>query len=265
MSKSRYSLRFLVPGLVGTLLLSEAAFAQDSKRVEELEGRIDGLETKMDALIELMTKQQSDAKPADAAGGRQPQEQARTASVASADGLPLQLKPGLNLDLYSIELGDEWPQIPPGYPVASTVIKSSQPFNLDAFRDNPQLKQYARPSGKSLGQFLSGKILLDETGEYVFQANVSNNGNVNFGSTECFASAIVDGQAIASTALKLDDGKASANQATVSLEGGLHSVGIWALCNGYGHSKYIDVTLSVKAPRDRTPKLIDTSQFLVDE
>ncbi len=235
--------------------------AQEASRLDQLEKRMDGIEAKLDALIQLQTKgMPAAAEPT--ASSRQVSSQIMTQSGA-------QPQPGVNLDIYSLPLiqkNDKLPVSPSGFPTASSVIEGVQPFNLALFERTDGLSQFANPSGKSIGQLFSGKVMFPDSGAYVFQASMSKPKQGYAPVINCVTSVIVDDTVVASTytrAYDFDPVSSSENGAA-RLEGGMHNLAIWAVCDRAGYSGMLQIELSVKAPGDRSPKPFDGSRFLVD-
>lgn len=237
------------------------AFAQEANRLGQLEKRMDGIEAKLDALIQLQMKSTpAGAEPTAAS------RQVSTENMSQAGGQP---QPGVNLDIYSIPLiqdNDKLPVSPSGFPTASAVVEGVQPFNLALFGQTNGLSQFANPSGKSIGQLFSGKVMFPDSGAYVFQATMSKPKRGNVPVINCVTSVIVDDTVVASTHTRVYDYDpvSSSENGAARLEGGMHNLAIWSICDRAGYSGMLQVELSVKAPGERSPKPFDASRFLID-
>lgn len=268
----RYSRAFQVTVMSSAIVLAICAgraMAQDAgqqAQIDELANRVTGIETKLDALLELLQKQSSgntsgsQTSPVSSqASVTTPQTTTNTASTPSG------LRPGVNLDIYTIALNrdERLPASPVGVPAGSLIIKGEQPFNLAAFNGMDGLRQYANPSGKSIGQLYTGYVNFEVTGEYVFQASIKKSRNVYIGPDICSTSVLVDGHLIANVVMRVDRGQSEAENGVANLEKGLHQVSLWSICDSRGYDSLLTAQVAVKGPSDRAPKIIDASQFLV--
>jgi hypothetical protein len=242
-------------------LAATTVFAQDANRLGQLERRMDGIEAKLDALIQLQTKGAPEAVKLTAG-----LTQDSSGSASRADGQP---QPGVNMDIYSLPLmqeNDKLPVSPSGFPTASKVIERAQPFNLALFERTDGVSQFANPSGKSIGQLFSGKVVFPDSGAYVFQATMSKPKQGYTPVINCVTSVIVDETVVASTYTRAYDYNpvSSSENGAARLEGGMHNLAIWAICDRVSYSGMLQIELSLKAPGDRSPKPFDASRFLVD-
>lgn len=259
--KSLVQLSLKIGPLVVAMAAGTSVHAQDSDRVEQLENRMGAMETKLDALIELMTKDKSSVS-------NQAGEHSEGSSTQTSQA-PGEVTPGVNLDLYSmprLEKGDTLPASPSGFPAASAVVEGAQPFNLGAFEKIDGLAQYANPTSKTIGQLYSANMFFQESGEYVFQASMAKREKNYTDVINCVTSVIVDGTVVASAYMKAYNFEpvSSSENGAVSLQGGVHNVGLWSICDRVGHSGQLDIEIGLKSPQDRTPKRLDASLLFVE-
>lgn len=247
--------------LISVLLsVSSVAQAQDADRLDRIEKRIGNVETKLDALIGLLTQKSE--------GSFLPTSPEPSAPDTAAQEEPSgELQQGVNLDVYSMSLGnnDKLPGLPSGTPAASATIPAKLPFNLGDFQKIDGVSQYANPSGKTIGQLYWGNVMFRESGEYVFQATLAK--SLGSGSSyACTTSVIVDDTLVISTTARVDtyEQRSSSENGAVSLQGGMHKVAIWATCDRAGYSDSYAVSVSVKSPKDRAPKPLDANRFFVE-
>lgn len=263
MKVSTVATTIVLPALLMSAATFGASRAQDSTRLDQLEKRVDGMDTKLDALINLMTKQKGNSPPG-ATDAEQTSTQQAPAPSTQADNL----QPGLNLDIYSIVIGphDKIPASPTGFAAASQVVDWTQPFNLGGFERIDGLSQYARPTGKSIGQLYSGNVRFSDSGDYVFQATLSKKGTGYPSANKCATSVIVDDTTVTTTYTNVSNfpPASSSENGSVKLQGGIHKVALWSICNSFGYDSRLEVEIAVKEPKDRTPKPIEASRFLVE-
>jgi hypothetical protein len=252
---------------VALILLPTSAFADDSARLDQVERRIDSIESKLDALIQMQTNAQG-AKPVP--------KGAQEDSAAAADGTPpdtlaSDLKPGLTLDLYMLKEGGDTLAAAEesNAPAASADIEpNGSSFKLGDFEEIGSMSRFAQPTERQVALLWSGVIKIEREGAHVFQLEITSADFVKY--DVCDGSMKLDGQSVVTT--KLDRKSRSALESgSVNLAQGFHEFKLYATCSRSpvaGRTTPPDFArlqfgLFIKAPTDRAPKPIDPSLFFI--
>lgn len=243
------------------LLTAHAAIAQSSE-VEALKRRMSDVETKLDAIYDLLQKQNAPSlrvKPVPSAS-----------SSASASDAPAGYVPGMYLDVFASGLVsrtyDDLPGEPAGFPSGSVTIEPRNAFAYGALLEEGSLKNFASTSNSLVGVRFSGKLRIGSVGPHSFQIAVNNTSQ---GWQFCISTISLSGQKIAE--VKLIHGYSANSQEVKSLSSGLYDYSIFIVCkdpNGGSNGsavrfRSIAVAVLMAEPGDRAPKPIPTDRFFI--
>lgn len=266
--KISYSMALSILLAGAALLPPTTAFAQD------IEQRVDNLEHKIDALLELMQQQ--------AAGGLAPQPPASATTPAAETpvAVPESIRMGqLYLDVHTLSMSkadldrasydaSAIPAEPNGIAVGSVVIEPSGRFEYGAFVSDPALAPFAQAN--ALVQTVwNGVLQIDHTGPHAFQLSVGKEEGSSGGRT-CRASFNIGGKSIVSTLISnTDSGRRvySTEQGSISLQPGFYDFTVYVACirwDGDVFERY-GATLLMAAPGDRVAKPIPANRFGIRE
>jgi hypothetical protein len=241
--------------------LSSTVLAQ----TPDMERRVDTIEKKLDALIELMQSQSGQPAPA-----RPPVAQATGAANQPDDGaVPEGYEPGMYLDVYAtgLTLNDnnlDQP-IPDTYPSGSVKISPMNTFPYGKILNYQELKAFAKVGNSLAGVKYSGQMMIRGSGRHNFQLRVSQNDSSYF----CISSLYINGGRLIH--MKNGRSRVSTEQTTIKLYDGLYDYSIYTLCMNRENHEYaadirfdnIQTDLLMAGPNDRAPKPIPTSNFIL--
>ncbi|CDX49142.1 exported hypothetical protein [Mesorhizobium plurifarium] len=266
--------------LVASAILSVGIFstgsvyAQDQQRIDQLEKRVDGMETKLDAILEMLSKQagKADGAAVNQSGGDDQADVGETPDTSGAATDLGELQPGMTLDLYAVD----WPQDskdiaagPVGYPAVSEIVAVPNVFEQAAFIDVPSMKRFAGPSDKQVALSWTGLIRIPLSGKHIFQIEilVDNSSKTN----ACISTLKIDDRDVLrvdsvgkSNGYDSTSTRSNVGQGEINLAAGLHRFALWDHCLGRSRQDLSKVhfNLVAKGPNDRAPKPIDPSRFL---
>jgi hypothetical protein len=262
--------------LMAFTALADTASAQSGTTNAELGKRIDALEMKVDALIDLMIKNNMDrpvmapaqthapASPQQAAAGSTP---VMSASSNAPKAMRPASEPGLTLDLYLVPAGNELTKLPLGdgiYPSASEFVASSSTFSLAAFAELPSMKRFSGNLDKNVALNWSGLLNVEQSGTHVF--DMAMEGARDSHTYQCAGALVIDDRVVVDLKAKANYiSEWSANrQGIVELAQGLHKFSMWAHCLDPAFGR-IQVNLLSKGPNDRAPRPINPLSLLAAE
>lgn len=269
-ARTRRSLALAALMSTATLLATPAAHAQD------LERRMDNLERKFDALLDLMQQQlptrSPPVSPAGSSGGA-----ASTKPVA----VPESIRMGqLYLDLYTLPLSktdaaraafnaSAIPADPNGVAVGSMIVEPAGQFKYGEFVADPALATFARANAM-VQTVWNGLLKIDESGVHAFQLSVGKEAGPS-GARTCRASLNIEGKPITtvfvSNAQDLNQ-VYSTEQGSISLQPGFYAFSLYVACirfPGMDVFERYGATLLMAAPGDRVAKPIPAHLFGIRE
>lgn len=267
MSIATYALRR--SSMAACILLGTvgAAMGQSVPTNEELGKRLDQLQMKLDALIELQMKNASSASAtASSASVPSPPSKADTPNAVPASS---GYRKGLTLDLYlepdlgAHDMGRLLPIPKDFYPSASAVVKPERGFEWAAFTEVEQMKRFAEPMEKRVGLNWSGYINIPATGPHVFalEMAVDNSSSTN----SCLASLMIDQHEVVRVVSveHYNSRRLSSNQGSINLAAGYHEFSLFGYCSGdYPKFDRIHFNVLTKGPTDRAPKPVTAESFV---
>ncbi|WP_439530812.1 hypothetical protein [Pannonibacter sp.] len=270
-ARTRRSLALAALMSTAALLATPAALAQD------LEQRVNNLERKLDALLDLM-QQQMQANPAVPA--QAPHSAAATSSVASAPvAVPESIRMGqLYLDVHTMpyKADDSYymeaskiEAKPNGIAVGSVTVEPSGRFNYGEFVGDPALAPFARAN--ALVQTVwSGVLKIEKTGSHAFQLSVGKEEGRD-GAKSCRASLKVEEKPIVTAIISNAGGwdqVYSTEQGAISLQPGFYDFSVYMACMRDSRMDVFErygATLLMAAPGDRVAKPIPAQLFGIRE
>ena len=215
------------------------------------DARIDALEGKIDRLVEVLLASPLLAEVPEADDG-----QAAQAATLPAAEAP-EMKPGWFLDVYLIERkqNKEPPKAPTGVSIGRMVDTNAPVLKRDAVKSNAVLRRAGEGYNNEMGLYWNGVVEIAENGPHVFFVALENKYSYNRG---CRASLIINGESVADTDW-LQYGGSLSGQAQVSLNAGVHEIGVWQPCS-YTDGKpdvwdkyaALEVVVAMRGPRDNT-------------
>jgi hypothetical protein len=255
--KSRLAALLGVTILAGTMFVDSAG-AQQGPSNEELSHRINTLEAKVDALIEMMGKKET--------APVEPSSTAASAEQATVD--TTDLVPGLFLDLYRLPFSEKIDLASIGTALVSEPFTTSGAFEYAAFQRIAPMAQYVSDSDRQIALNWTGYLKVKDEGEYVLQTEILKDGYSR--AFDCVVALQLDGQAILGTKVTVQTNKSddlasdqTSNQRRVGLEQGLHKFSLWTYCSGRNPSfKNVHFPLKMKGPKDRALKEVSADSFL---
>lgn len=256
--------------LLAFTALAGATHAQSGPTNAELSKRIDALEMKMDALINLMIKNNMDRSVlAPASPEQSAATQVPTLPSSSAAAKPTRpaSEPGLTLDLYLVSAGNELTKLPLGdgiYPSATEFVASASTFSLGAFAELPTMKRFSGNLDKNIAFNWIGLLNVEQSGTHVF--DMAMEGARESRTYQCAGALVIDDRVVIDLKAKAAySSEWSANrQGIVELAQGLHKFSLWSHCIDPVFSR-VQVNLLSKGPNDRAPRPVNPANLLVAE
>lgn len=266
---TKLTLRVLAATALSSVLGS-AAIAEDINQ------RVDRIEQKLNALIDLLERQQAPQSPA--ASSAEPAESEYDGG-ASSNETASSFRPGvLNLDLYANTLArdqqrkmnfdaSEMPDGPLNAPAGSAVVNVSTSFAYDAFIKIQNLSRF-KNADALVSIAWTGQVSIPDSGDYVFQSELSKDRGYGVGS--CKTVLRLNGQKITQAKFDASDGQSTSNveQGKISLAKGLYDFSVWLSCVRYSSNDNLDQTsvfVSVVEPGARAPKPIPAEWLGISE
>lgn len=230
-------------------LLTHTAFAQSST----IENRVDVMEKKLDALIELMQRK-NPAASGNASESEMPQDE---------------YYPGLYLDVWAPSSSSIQNQGPiydiPGVPTASITVPPSSPLKFTEFLRHSETQKYS--SSPIVGVRFSGFIRIEKEGAFTFRNEIG--GDFGYDSA-CRSSFSINGKKVTSALKKgsvADDSPAS-DQAEVTLIPGIYKYSYFTICaKGLRYIDYNAVSsdLQMAIPGGRQLRNIPNNILLIGQ
>jgi hypothetical protein len=268
--------QYIAPVLFGTLTIAHTASAQQANDVEALQRRMNSLESKVDALIGLMQKQQPAQKdiPADNAGA--------PSGRAAAPDVPDGYVPGMLLDVYASAVhllnsrDDLRLEFPAGAPDASIRLAPLQALPYNQFMKNTEARSLANVRDSLIGVAYSSYLTILKPGKYTFLARTQAGEQIG-GSVQpqrCLTQLYFSGTPV----LSKDNGKSqtSSSQVSLNLSPGLYEMRIFLVCGTDRSQKFLSslhgdefeggsVTLLMAEPGDHAPRPIPVDRLLIKQ
>lgn len=249
--------------------MTGGAYAQSNPTNVELGKRIDALEMKMDALIDLMIKNNMD-RPGTAPANSQKSATNQVSASAATMATPIThpgSEPGLTLDLYLVASGNELTKLPLSdgmYPSASEFVASASTFSLAAFAELPTMKRFSGNLDKNVAFNWTGLLNVDQSGTHVFDMVME--GARDSHTYQCAGALVIDDRVVIDMRAKTNySSQWSANrQGIVELAQGLHKFSLWSHCIDPVFNR-IQVNLLSKGPNERAPKPVNPANLLAAE
>jgi hypothetical protein len=226
------------------------AFAQSP----DLERRVDSLEHKLDAIMELLQQQK---------GGATPPPEAKQSADASA---PEGFVPGLYLDAYasgreyfSAQLAKQ-ADMPTGTPSASAAITPESSFKYDDLEGYSETKSFAVSGDFPPTVIYSGYLMIKEDGKHALGVNITPRRD------RCSTKLLMNGKELISR-YSNEGTEFDAANADLNLHRGLYKFQLYFRCAGHATFKYEGhkVDLVMAGPEDRAPKPISPDLFFIKQ
>lgn len=255
--KSNKFLKIALFSAVAIGFASCPAFSQQNDEVQALKQRMNSLESKMDALIDLMQKQQSG----------QPAQTATNAAKVSGN-LPEGYVPGMFLDVFepvstALRLERDERAVPTGTPAASVAISPSSVVSYAELLKHPETKRFAVENRNDIPSIvLSGYLNIIENGKHTLGIEMTDNTYA----PACDAKLIINDKLVASKYMQDRENFASAS-AGAKLTAGLYSFKIFFECEGglpVGYDKK-SIAFVMAGPNDRAPKAVPADRLLIKQ
>lgn len=237
------------------------AIAQSAPSNEELGKRVDSIETKLDALIDMLAKDHS-STPASSTAASPAESSEEQSEIQLGDDY----QKGLNLDLYLVPFADDVstviPTPPDAIPSASEHVEYAERFELSAPANLETMKRFMKDMDKRVALQWSGFIKIPSSGQQIFSVEIAREYNVN--SNKCIARLEIDDHAVVQ--IVLDDGQMMSDQGALNLEEGVHKFALWGHCNWQGsYSNLVYFNFLSKGPHDRAPQPIAADRFFTKD
>jgi hypothetical protein len=244
-------------------------------QAEDLEQRVKKLETKLDAILELLQKQQMQT-PATT----QQTSTAASASSEPAPAPPASLRMGqLYLDVYTLSMNyEDWnrarhdssaiPAWPTGVAAGSAVIEAPAMFTYGSFSSDAALAQFA--DAQALVQVVwNGVLHIERNGKHTFQLSAGKEEGSS-GADTCRSSLRIEDETfveVLSNNIGTTRRIYATEQGTVPLESGYYKFALYFTCPRYNNNVFLNygATLTMAGPGDRAAKPIPPDLFGIIE
>jgi len=242
---------------------------QAQTTIEDLDQRVRGLETGMQAILEILQSQQGSADTTTAATSTTAEETPAPAPAGYQMG-------GLYLDVFTRAFTDDerdnfWyspeklPNGPQGVPAGSSLIKAPTSFAYAAFAKEAATSSF-RQAKAVIGVQWSGILVVEKAGTHTFAVQIKKRQN-NVGVTSCRSTLRINDKIVADALSNYRSNGSKEQidnvQSAQELTAGIYDFSLWTNCNLRKEDGFDDVVTSVSlaAPGDRAPKPIPPERF----